>query len=136
VLRASTQAAILTHRLLAFGRGQTLAPTSLSANTLIADMSEMLRRTLGESIVIETIEAANVYLDEAYAVAAEIPPGQYIGIFVSDSGVGMMPEVIERAFDPFFTTKEPGQGTGLGLSQVYDLVKQSGGHARIYSESE
>jgi PAS domain S-box-containing protein len=81
-----------------------------------------------------TIEAANIYLDDNYASSAEIPPGQYVGIFVSDTGSGMSPEVIAKAFDPFFTTKEIGQGTGLGLSQVYGFVKQSGGHVKIYSE--
>ena len=81
-----------------------------------------------------TIEAANVYLDEEYSVGAQVPAGQYVGIFVSDTGVGMAPDVAGRAFDPFFTTKEVGRGTGLGLSQVYGFVKQSGGHVKIYSE--
>jgi PAS domain S-box-containing protein len=81
-----------------------------------------------------TIEAANVYLDDNYATAAEVPAGQYVGIFVSDTGVGMVPDVVAKAFDPFFTTKDIGQGTGLGLSQVYGFVKQSGGHVKIYSE--
>jgi PAS domain S-box-containing protein len=171
-LHAASRAGALTHQLLAFSRRQPLAPTVVSANTLISGMSEMVRRVLPENITIETvlaggvwqtfadanqlencllnlavnardampdggkltIEAANVYLDEEYAVGAEVPPGQYVGIFISDTGVGMAPDVLSKAFDPFFTTKDVGQGTGLGLSQVYGFVKQSGGHVKIYSE--
>ncbi len=135
-------------------------------------MSELLRRTLGETIVLEsvqagglwpvhadfhqlenallnlavnardampnggklTIEAANVFLDDAYAVQEQVEAGQYVMLAVSDTGTGMSSDVIVRAFDPFFTTKEVGQGTGLGLSQVYGFAKQSGGHVKIYSE--
>ena len=82
-----------------------------------------------------TIETANAFLDEGYAAEhTEVVPGQYIMIAVSDTGAGMSKEVAARAFDPFFTTKSDGQGTGLGLSQVFGFVKQSGGHVKIYSE--
>jgi CheY-like chemotaxis protein len=81
-----------------------------------------------------SIETANCYLDEAYCqLESDVTPGQYTGIFVGDTGSGMSSEVIEKAFEPFFTTKEA-QGTGLGLSQVYGFLKQSGGHVKIYSE--
>ena len=82
-----------------------------------------------------TIETSNAFIDESYSQQnAAIPVGQYVQICVVDSGSGMSREVQEKAFDPFFTTKQPGQGTGLGLSQVYGFVKQSGGHVKIYSE--
>ena len=167
------RAASLTSRMLAFARQQPLTPVSLDANALIANMSELLRRTLGEHVRIETvlagglwratadagelenallnlcvnardampdggkltIETANAHLDDAYAAAhPDVAPGQYVLICVSDNGSGMTPEVIEKAFDPYFTTKQVGRGTGLGLSQVYGFIKQSGGHVKIYSE--
>ena len=82
-----------------------------------------------------TIETMNAHIDEAYSTAhAEISPGQYVMISISDSGIGMDPETVRRAFEPFFTTKPVGRGTGLGLSQVYGFAKQSGGHVKIYSE--
>lgn len=82
-----------------------------------------------------TIEAGNSYLDDAYCRShGDIEAGQYVLISVSDTGEGMRKEVLERAFEPFYTTKQSGQGTGLGLSQVYGFVKQSGGHVNLYSE--
>src|SRR5581483_2983323 len=172
-LNGARQASALTQRLLAFSRRQPLDPKPIDVNSLVNGISELLNRSLGETISVETvrgaglwkieadanalesailnlavnardampqggrltIETMNAYVDEAYAMAhAEVVPGQYVLISVSDTGVGMDGETIRRAFEPFFTTKPVGQGTGLGLSQVYGFVKQSGGHVKIYSE--
>jgi PAS domain S-box-containing protein len=82
-----------------------------------------------------TIETANAHLDEDYAAGqAEVTPGDYAMLAVTDTGTGMPPEVIARACEPFFTTKAVGKGTGLGLSMIYGFAKQSGGHLKIYSE--
>lgn len=81
-----------------------------------------------------TLETANAHVDDAYARDHAIAPGQYVMLAVSDTGCGMSPDVVAKAFDPFFTTKAVGQGTGLGLSQVFGVARQSGGHVKIYSE--
>ncbi|HEY2403248.1 MAG TPA: ATP-binding protein [Steroidobacteraceae bacterium] len=172
-LNGARQASSLTQRLLAFSRRQPLDPKPIDVSSLMSGISELLKRSLGETISVEivggaglwkieadtnalesailnlavnardamaqggrlTIETMNAYVDEIYAALhAEVVPGQYVLISVSDTGVGMDAETIRRAFEPFFTTKPVGQGTGLGLSQVYGFVKQSGGHIKIYSE--
>ena len=82
-----------------------------------------------------TIETSNMHLDEDYASSnAEVTPGDYVMMTVTDTGTGMPPDVLAHVFEPFFTTKEIGKGTGLGLSMIYGFAKQSGGHAKIYSE--
>lgn len=170
---AAKRSAALTARLLAFSRQQQLLPEVLDPSHFVSGMTELLRRTLGENIVIETVlggglwrttadpsqlenvilnlcvnardamtgggkltlETANVSLDDAYSRAnIDVAPGQYVMIAVTDNGQGMPPEVIKRAFEPFYTTKPLGEGTGLGLSQVFGFVKQSGGNVKIYSE--
>ena len=172
-LRAAERGAALVQRLLAFSRRQTLIPEEVDFNRLVAEMEDLLRRTLGEDIEIEmklnpqlwmaladrgqvenallnlavnardampaggklTIETGNVHLDEDYAVHnAEVTPGDYVMLAVTDTGKGMPAEVLERAFEPFFTTKDVGKGSGLGLSMIYGFAKQSGGHVKIYSE--
>ncbi|MBI1779505.1 MAG: PAS domain S-box protein [Proteobacteria bacterium] len=82
-----------------------------------------------------TIETGNVTLDADYALGEpEVDPGAYAMLAVTDTGIGMAPDVVRRAFEPFFTTKDVGQGSGLGLSMVFGFAKQSKGHVKIYSE--
>jgi PAS domain S-box-containing protein len=85
----------------------------------------------GGTLTIET--AVSAVTQEDTRILSDLKPGRYVVICITDTGSGMSPEVLERAFDPFFTTKPLGQGTGLGLSQVFGFVKQSGGHVKIYS---
>jgi CheY-like chemotaxis protein len=82
-----------------------------------------------------TIEASNAWLDDDYAKSnADVAPGQYVLLAVTDTGKGIPAEVLHDVFEPFFTTKPEGKGSGLGLSMVYGFVKQSKGHIKIYSE--
>ena len=171
-LRAAERAAGLTQQLLAFARRQPLKPKPVEINRLLASWTDMIRRTLPESINIRRVEddcAGIVEVDANQLESAllnlvvnardampnggtltvetntatfsptdvqlvpDFNAGDYVVICVTDTGMGMTQEVLERAFDPFFTTKPLGQGTGLGLSQVFGFVKQSGGHIKIYS---
>ncbi|MFN0250586.1 MAG: PAS domain S-box protein [Kofleriaceae bacterium] len=82
-----------------------------------------------------TIEARNIVLDDGFAgVHAEVKPGPYVQIIVSDTGEGIPAAVLPHIFEPFFTTKDVGAGTGLGLAMVYGIIRQSGGHVWVYSE--
>jgi CheY-like chemotaxis protein len=81
-----------------------------------------------------TIETSNEILDAQVARERDVAAGQYVALRVTDTGIGMSPDVVARAFDPFFTTKPLGQGTGLGLSMIYGFVRQSGGYVSIDSQ--
>lgn len=82
-----------------------------------------------------TLETAITRIADDESPMLDLTPGEYVLVCITDTGMGMPPEVLERALEPFFTTKTSGQGTGLGLSQVFGFVKQSGGHLRIYSRA-
>ncbi|WP_313513383.1 ATP-binding protein [Pseudomonas sp.] len=168
---AAKRAAALTHRLLAFSRRQTLEPRPTNVNTLMYGMTELIRRTVGPAVRVETmgtedlwpacvdasqlenallnlclnardampdggritLATSNQWLDREAARINEVPEGQYLCLSVSDTGSGMLPEVMAHVFEPFFTTKPIGQGTGLGLSMIYGFAQQSGGQVRIQS---
>ena len=171
--KATLRGADLTKRLLSFSRQQTLQPEAINVDAAVEEMSDLLRRTIGESIDITlhasddlwatnvdpaqletailnlvlnardampdggllSIESSNVALDGGgAALPADVPPGRYVVLAVTDTGIGMTRQAIDNAFEPFFSTKEVGKGTGLGLSMVYGFVKQSNGHVTLYSE--
>ncbi|MET0335670.1 MAG: PAS domain S-box protein, partial [Rhizobacter sp.] len=133
LLRHSLGGAIQLESVLAGGLWRTHAdPNQLES--VILNLAVNGRDAMGENGRL-TIETANCHLDERYvADHLGVSAGQYVLIAVTDTGSGMAPDIVAKAFDPFFTTKEVGRGTGLGLSQVYGFVKQTGGHVKIYSE--
>jgi PAS domain S-box-containing protein len=174
ILKASERAAVLTRQLLAFSRRQVLEPKTLDLNVIVTDMARMLRRLIGEDVLLSTrlspdlgrvhvdpgqmdqvllnlavnardamprggrltIETDNWWLDQSLVQAFEdLRPGAYVMLTVSDTGSGIAPEDLPRIFEPFFTTKPPGHGTGLGLSTVYGIVKQSEGHITVDTEA-
>jgi signal transduction histidine kinase len=171
-INAAARAAGLVQRLLAFARRQSLDPRAVNVNALVRSMEDLLRRTLGENIVLAIaadaqawtarcdenqlesailnlainardamprggrlrIATGNVTLGEQQLPDAEaMQAGDYVFVAVADTGEGMDPQVLARAFEPFFTTKPVGQGTGLGLSQIYGFARQSGGGVRLES---
>ncbi|WP_407526707.1 ATP-binding protein [Methylobacterium oryzisoli] len=134
LLRQTLGEGVRLETVLAGGLWRTFADPNQLESALL-NLAVNARDALPESGGRLTIETANAHLDEAYAAArTEVAAGQYVLVAVTDNGTGMTPEVAARAFEPFFTTKEQGRGTGLGLSQVYGFVRQSGGHVAVYSE--
>jgi PAS domain S-box-containing protein len=170
ILKASDRAAELTGQLLNFSRRQNLQPKVLSLNSIVAGMSKMVKRLIGEHIELRlepgedtgmilvdpgkaeqvilnlvvnsrdalakggklTIATRSAEVDEESAAALRVKPGRYSVLSVNDTGVGMDPKVRDQVFEPFFTTKA--QGTGLGLSTVYGIVKQANGAIHLWSE--
>jgi signal transduction histidine kinase/ActR/RegA family two-component response regulator len=151
---AAERAAALTRRLLAFGRRQPLDPKSVELDDLIRGMEELIQRTVGPGVRLDLelrdgcwpvrcdphqLESALLNL-AINARDAMLPDGgrllietAHVRISVSDTGTGMTPDVQAHAFEPFFTTKPDGQGTGLGLSQLYGFIRQSNGILRLDS---
>lgn len=170
---AAERASHLTHQLLSFARREIVQPEVVDVNDVVSHVEQLLRRTLGEHVELQSslaadlrpvlidpgqleqilvnlavnardampaggtlrIDTANMDIEEAYAASRpELVPGPHVRLRVSDTGIGMPAETVQRAFDPFFTTKPPGQGTGLGLATVYGIVQQAEGRSEIYSE--
>jgi len=168
VMNTAEKGADLTQRLLAFGRRQAMHPETLDLGGVIGSLSEMLRRTIGDHVTLETHADAQeyAYVDRnlfesailnlvlnardampnggtltvrtevvhADALPSGMQAGDYVRVRVTDTGLGMPKDVLDRAFDPFFTTKTMGKGSGMGLSMVYGFAKQSGGHVTIESQ--
>jgi two-component system, cell cycle sensor histidine kinase and response regulator CckA len=169
----ANRAANLVRQLLAFSRQQTLQPRVLSITDVLAELSHLLRRLIGENIELKVVHGRDlglVKVDQGQleqviinlAVNARdamsgggtltirttnattsapvrrghevMTPGDYVLIEVGDTGTGIPKENLERIFEPFFSTKEVGSGTGLGLSTVYGIVRQTGGFVFVDSE--
>lgn len=110
----------------------TVDPNQLTTALLNLALNARDAMPNGGKLILET---GFVVLDDSYARSNEdVRPGRYALIAVSDTGVGIPSDILDRVFDPFFTSKGPGKGTGLGLSMVYGFIKQSAGHIKIYSE--
>ncbi len=170
-MRAAVRGGQLTQQLLAYARRQNLMPRPVDVNAVIIGMGDLLQRSLGGLVQVETDLASdlwpansdptqlelvilNLAINSRDAMPAggrlrivtrnvheaevdrpgSLDPGDYVRIAVVDSGIGMAPNLVERAFEPFFTTKEIGKGSGLGLAQVYGVATQFGGTARLASE--
>ena len=162
IAETADRATTLTNHLLAFGRRQPIKPEVLDLNVRLDAISEVLSRTLGNSIHVNLepgegagrveVDAAQLetaILNVALNARDAMPEGgtltlstnnlteggkEYVALAISDTGEGMPADVIERAFEPFFTTKEVGKGTGLGLSQIHGFAAQAGGRAEIRSK--
>ncbi len=156
--RATERATQLTRQLLAFSRQQVMHPVTLDLNEVAAGLLPMLDRLIGEDVSVAVLAAEElppvladraqveqVIINLAINARDAMPTGGTLTIetsaedgqvrlAVTDTGIGMTREVIERIFEPFFTTKGTAQGTGLGLATVHGIVTQSGGHVTVYSE--
>ena len=156
-MQGAERAASVTHKLLAFARKHPLSPVSTDVNARLASFADLLRGSIGAKIRLETDLAPglpplvidpNQFENAVLNLAVNardampdggtltlrtrpLPGGEGVCVEVSDTGTGMPAEVEARAFEPFFTTKPLGQGTGLGLSQVFGFAQQSGGSAAI-----
>ena len=170
----ANRAANLVRQLLAFSRRQTLQPKVINITDALAEMSNLLRRLIGEKIDLKVahgrdiglvkvdpgqldqviinlvvnardamsaeggtlaIKTGNEIVDESKHAGTEIiPAGDYVRIEVRDTGIGIPKDNLTRIFEPFFSTKQRGEGTGLGLSTVYGIVKQTGGFISVESE--